>query len=32
LRFEFMITEIAFTGSPVADIKRAQKVVRVFGK
>jgi len=27
-----MITEIAFTGTPVTDIKRAQKVVRIFGK
>jgi hypothetical protein len=27
-----MITEIAFTGTQVTDIKRAQKVVRIFGK
>jgi len=27
-----MITEIAFTGTPVTDIKRAQKVVKIFGR
>jgi len=26
------VKEIAFTGTPVTDIQRAQKVVRIFGR
>jgi hypothetical protein len=32
IALRFMFTEIAFTGTPVTDIKRAQKVVRIFGR